>query len=310
MSENAKWYVVHTYSGYENAVKTTIEKLISNRHLEDMIQDLQIPLEKVTEINSEGAAKEVEQKVFPGYVLIKMVMTDDTWHLVRNVRGVTGFVGEASNKPIPLTEDEVLALGMEKHEIVVLYKVGDRVRINDGPLESFTGLVDEIDPEKNRVSVVVSMFGRETPVEMELDMAQKVVGFVKLQIPAGKATPAPPVGPALGQHGVNIAAFTKEFNERTKGDMGMIIPVIITVYSDRSFTFITKTPPAAVLIKKACNIESGSGVPNKTKVATISKADVQKIAETKMPDLNAASLESAMSMIAGTARSMGVVVGE
>ena len=174
MSENAKWYVVHTYSGYENAVKTTIEKLISNRHLEDMIQDLQIPLEKVTEINSEGAAKEVEQKVFPGYVLIKMVMTDDTWHLVRNVRGVTGFVGEASNKPIPLTEDEVLALGMEKHEIVVLYKVGDRVRINDGPLESFTGLVDEIDPEKNRVSVVVSMFGRETPVEMEVDQVEVV----------------------------------------------------------------------------------------------------------------------------------------
>ena len=174
MSENAKWYVVHTYSGYENAVKTTIEKLISNRHLEDMIQDLQIPLEKVTEINSEGAAKEVEQKVFPGYVLIKMVMTDDTWHLVRNVRGVTGFVGEASNKPIPLTEDEVLALGMEKHEIVVLYKVGDRVRINDGPLESFTGLVDEIDPEKNRVSVVVSMFGREAPVEMELDQVEVV----------------------------------------------------------------------------------------------------------------------------------------
>ena len=174
MSENAKWYVVHTYSGYENAVKTTIEKLISNRHLEDMIQDLQIPLEKVTEINSEGVAKEVEQKVFPGYVLIKMVMTDDTWHLVRNVRGVTGFVGEASNKPIPLTEDEVLALGMEKHEVVVLYKVGDRVRINDGPLESFTGLVDEIDPEKNRVTVVVSMFGRETPVEMELDQVEVV----------------------------------------------------------------------------------------------------------------------------------------
>ena len=139
-------------------------------------------------------------------------------------------------------------------------------------------------------------------------MAQKVVGYVKLQIPAGKATPAPPVGPALGQHGVNIAAFTKEFNERTKGDMGMIIPVIITVYSDRSFSFITKTPPAAVLIKKACNIQSGSGVPNKTKVATISKADVQKIAETKMPDLNAGSLEAAMSMVAGTCRSMGVEV--
>ncbi len=139
-------------------------------------------------------------------------------------------------------------------------------------------------------------------------MAQKVVGLIKLQIPAGKATPAPPVGPALGQHGVNIVAFTKEFNERTKNDVGLIIPVVITVYEDRSFTFVTKTPPAAVLIKKACGIDKASGVPNKNKVATISKADVQKIAETKMPDLNAATLEAAMSMIAGTARSMGIVV--
>lgn len=139
-------------------------------------------------------------------------------------------------------------------------------------------------------------------------MAQKVVGYIKLQIPAGKATPAPPVGPALGQHGVNIMAFTKDFNERTKNDIGLIIPVVITVYADRSFTFITKTPPAAVLIKKACKIESGSGVPNKTKVATITKEQLQKIAEKKMPDLNAANIESAMSMIAGTCRSMGVVV--
>ena len=141
-------------------------------------------------------------------------------------------------------------------------------------------------------------------------MAQKVVGYIKLQIPAGKATPAPPVGPALGQHGVNIMAFTKEFNERTKNDAGMIIPVVITVYADRSFSFITKTPPAAVLIKKACNIQSGSAVPNKTKVATISIDDVRKIAETTMPDLNAASVEAAMSMIAGTARSMGITVAE
>ena len=141
-------------------------------------------------------------------------------------------------------------------------------------------------------------------------MAQKVTGYIKLQIPAGKATPAPPVGPALGQHGVNIMQFTKAFNERTQKDMGYIIPVVITVYADHSFTFITKTPPAPVLIKKACGIESGSGVPNKTKVATISKASVQKIAELKMRDLNAASLEAAMSMIAGTARSMGVVVGD
>ena len=141
-------------------------------------------------------------------------------------------------------------------------------------------------------------------------MAQKVIGYVKLQIPAGKATPAPPVGPALGQHGINIVQFTKEFNERTKNDIGLIIPVIITVYADRSFTFITKTPPAAVLIKKACKIESGSAVPNKTKVAKISKADLQKIAETKMVDLNAANIETAMSMIAGTARSMGITVEE
>ena len=139
-------------------------------------------------------------------------------------------------------------------------------------------------------------------------MAQKVVGFIKLHIPAGKATPAPPVGPALGQHGVNIMAFTKEFNERTKNDAGLIIPVVITVYSDRSFSFVTKTPPAAVLLKKACNIKSGSGVPNKTKVATISKDKLREIAETKMPDLNAASIEAAMSMIAGTARSMGIKV--
>ena len=139
-------------------------------------------------------------------------------------------------------------------------------------------------------------------------MAQKVIGFIKLQIPAGQATPAPPVGPALGQHGVNIVSFTKEFNERTKNDNGLIIPVVITVYADHTFTFVTKTPPASVLIKKACGIESGSGVPNKEKVASITKEQIQKIAETKMPDLNAASIESAMSMIAGTARSMGITV--
>ncbi len=139
-------------------------------------------------------------------------------------------------------------------------------------------------------------------------MAQKVTGIIKLQIPAGKATPAPPVGPALGQHGVNIVAFTKDFNERTKNDIGLIIPVVITVYADRSFTFITKTPPAAVLIKKACGIESGSGTPNKTKVASLTKAQVRAIAEQKLPDLNAGSVEAAMSMIAGTARSMGVTV--
>lgn len=141
-------------------------------------------------------------------------------------------------------------------------------------------------------------------------MAQKVVGYIKLQIPAGKATPAPPVGPALGQHGVNIMAFTKEFNERTQKDIGYLIPVVISVYADRSFSFITKTPPAAILIKKAIGMESGSGVPNKTKIAQLTKAQVREIATTKMPDLNAATIETAMSMIEGTARSMGVTIAE
>ena len=141
-------------------------------------------------------------------------------------------------------------------------------------------------------------------------LAKKIEGYIKLQIPAGKATPAPPVGPALGQHGVNIVEFTKAFNAQTADQGDLIIPVVITVYADRSFSFITKTPPAAVLLKKACKLKSGSGEPNKNKVATISKAELQKIAETKMPDLNAASIEAAMSMVAGTARSMGITVEE
>ena len=171
MADSAKWYVVHTYSGYENAVKTSIEKFVTGRGMEDQILRMEIPMETVTEVTDSGATKEVERKVFPGYVLIKMIMTDETWHLVRNVRGVTGFVGSA-NKAIPLSEEEVLAMGMEKHEIVVRYNVGDHVRIMDGPLASFTGVVEEIEPEKNRVSVVVSMFGRETPVELELDQVE------------------------------------------------------------------------------------------------------------------------------------------
>ena len=171
MSDNAKWYVIHTYSGYENAVKTSIEKFVTGRNMEDMILRMEIPMETVTEVTDSGTMKEVERKVFPGYVLIKMVLTDETWHIIRNIRGVTGFVGEA-NKAIPLTEEEVRQMSLEKHEIVVKYSVGETVRITDGPLASFTGIVEEIEPDKNKVRVVVSMFGRETPVELELDQVE------------------------------------------------------------------------------------------------------------------------------------------
>jgi len=162
--------VVHTYSGYENTVKATIEKYVENRGMHELIHEISIPLETVTEITDNGP-KEVERKVFPGYVLLKMVMTDDTWHLVRNVRGVTGFVGTA-NKAIPLTEEEVLAMGMETHEIVVKYHVGDHVRIADGPLEGRTGVVEEIEADKDRVAVMISMLGREIPVDLTLDQVE------------------------------------------------------------------------------------------------------------------------------------------
>ena len=172
MAEEAKWYVAHTYSGYENTVKATIEKAVENRNMGDLILAVNIPLETVTEITDAGS-KTVERKVFPGYVLVKMVMTDETWHLVRNVRGATGFVG-SGNKAIPLSEAEIAALGVEKREVVVGYEVGDNVKITDGALESFLGVVDEIDIERSKVRVVVSMFGRETPVELELDQVEPV----------------------------------------------------------------------------------------------------------------------------------------
>ena len=170
MADNASWYVVHTYSGYENTVKATIEKYVKGRKMQDLIHEISIPMETVTEITDNGP-KDVERKVFPGYVLVKMVMTDETWHVVRNIRGVTGFLGEG-NKAIPLSDSEVAGLGVEKREVVVSYQVGDSVRITDGALESFLGTVDEIDLEHNKVRVVVSMFGRETPVELELDQIE------------------------------------------------------------------------------------------------------------------------------------------
>ena len=174
MADAAKWYVVHTYSGYENTVKATIEKTVESRGLQDVILSVSIPLETVTEITETGASKTYDRKVFPGYVLVKMIYSDDTWHVIRNIRGVTGFVGSSSNDPIPLTEEEVYAMGVEKKEIIVSYTVGDTVRILDGPLSGFTGTVESIEVENNAVNVIVSMFGRETSVEFELDMVEVV----------------------------------------------------------------------------------------------------------------------------------------
>ena len=174
MAETAKWYVVHTYSSYENTVKATIEKTIQSRNLQDQILAINIPTETVTEITESGASKTYERKLYPGYVFVKMVYSDNTWHAIRGVRGVSGFVGTTGNDPIPLTEEEVYQMGVEKREIIVNYSVGDTVRILDGPLSSFTGTVENIEVDKNSVSVVVSMFGRETPVEFELDQVEVV----------------------------------------------------------------------------------------------------------------------------------------
>ena len=174
MAETARWYVVHTYSGYENTVKATIEKTVESRGLHNQILAISIPLETVTEISESGVSKTYDRKVYPGYVLVKMVYSDDTWHVIKNIRGVTGFVGTSSNDPTPLTEEEVYAMGVEKKEIIINYQVGDIVRILDGPLSTFTGTVENIEIDKNAVSVVVSMFGRETSVEFELDQVEVV----------------------------------------------------------------------------------------------------------------------------------------
>ena len=173
MSDEAKWYVVHTYSGYENKVASNLEKTVENHQLQDLIHEIRVPTEKVLEVGSNGKTKEVERRTFPGYVIIKMILTDESWYAVRNIRGCTGFVGPSS-KPIPLTAEEVERLGVETRNVEVSYKVGDSVQITDGPLEGFIGTVDEIDIDKNRIRVTVSMFGRETPVDLELDQAEPV----------------------------------------------------------------------------------------------------------------------------------------
>jgi large subunit ribosomal protein L11 len=235
------------------------------------------------------------------------------WYFIQDTPGKIGIVG--GDRPIPVTPDEIATIkaqiseSEETEKPKVHFDVGETVKINDGPFLNFSGVIEEIEPDRGKLKVTVNIFGRNTPVELsQYFMAKKIVGQIKLQIPAGQANPAPPVGPALGQQGVNIMAFCKEFNATTKDQAGMIIPVVITVYQDKSFTFITKSPPASVLLKKAAGIASGSKVPNKDKVGKVTRKQVLEIVKLKVKDLNAASDEAGFRIIAGTARSMGIEV--
>ena len=303
-------------------VKAALEERINMSGLSEMFGDIMIPTEQVTELKK-GQKKQMERKFFPGYMLVQMEMNDDTWHLVRKTPNVMGFMGGTRNKPVPLSEDELNRITnrvektSEQPVFKTVFESGETVRINDGPFNDFSGTVEEVDYEKNLIRVSVSIFGKSTPVELNFsqvektDMAKEVMTIIKLQVPAGGANPSPPVGPALGQHGLNIMDFCNAFNDKTKEmEKGLKVPVEITVFEDRTFTFITKSPPAAVLLKKAAGIDTASGEPNRTKVAKIPVSKVQEIAEMKMEDLNANDIDAAIKIISGTARSMGIEIKE
>ncbi len=320
-----RWYVINTYSGHENKVKQNLEHRVSSLNQTRAVRQVVVPTETVQEMKDNQKIS-VEKRTMPGYVLVNMDLNEDSWQVVKGTPGVTGFVG-ASNEPIPLTQAEVDRL--LHREVAVRapsraqFAIGESVKVISGPLSDFSGEISEINEDAAKLKVLVSIFGRETPGRgrvrpgeedlgsatlRALDMAKKVLTTIKLQAPGGQASPAPPVGPALGQHGINIMEFVKAFNAQTSGDMGTTIPVVITVFEDRSFTFVTKTPPAAVLIRQAIGIEKGSGEPNRTKVGTITQDQVRQIAEKKLSDLNAHDVDQATKIIAGTARSMGVEV--
>ena len=284
-----RWYIVHTVTGHENKVKVNLEKRIEYMNMGEKIFRVEVPQKTVTQMKG-GKKQEREEKIFPGYVLVEMIMDEDSWYVVRHTAGVTKFVGSAK-KPIPARDSEIKKIinrstsTAQKIELDV--KAGDKVRIISGPFADFVADIIEVYPDKSKLRANVSIFGRETPVELE-----------------------PPVGPALGQHGVNIMDFCKQFNAKTESQAGYIIPVVIDVYEDRSFTFVTKSPPAPVLIKKALNLSKGSAAPNKDKVAEITQAQLEEIAKIKMDDLNATTMEAAVKMIKGSCRAMGVTVKE
>ncbi len=270
-----RWYVINTYSGHENKVKQNLEHRVHTMGQERFVRQVVVPTEQISEMK-DGQKVQSEKRTMPGYVLVNMEMTDDAWGLVKNTPGVTGFVG-SRNKPIPLSKVEVDRLlhreTAERPRTRAQFSIGESVKVISGPLADFSGEIAEINEDAAKLKVLV-----------------------------------PPVGPALGQHGVNIMEFCKAFNAQTQQDAGTIIPVEITVYEDRSFDFITKTPPAAILIKEAAGIDKGSGEPHSEKVGSITVDQARQIAERKMPDLNANDIDAATKIIAGTARSMGVTV--
>jgi large subunit ribosomal protein L11 len=290
-----RWYVVNTYSGHEKKVKQNLEHRIVSLAQQRAVRQVVVPTESVSEMKDNQKIT-VDKRTMPGYVLVNMELNEGSYKLVKDTPGVTGFVG-ASNEPVPLTQMEVDRI--LKKEVAV---VGGRRDLGDQRRRcSPQGAGINLWPRN-------SGRGRLRPGQEALAMAKKVLTTIKLQALGGAASPAPPVGPALGQHGINIMEFCKAFNAQTQQDAGTVIPVVITVYEDRSFTFVTKTPPAADLIRKAIGLEKGSAEPHRNKVGRITQAQLREIAATKLADLNANDIDAAAKIIAGTARSMGVEV--
>ena len=287
-----RWYVVNTYSGHENKVKQNLEHRVVSLGQQRAVRQVVVPTETVSEMKDNQKVS-VEKRTMPGYVLVNMDLNEDSWSLVKGTPGVTGFVG-ASNEPVPLTQAEVdRLLHREVAEVRARgaqFSIGESVKVISGPLSDFSGEISEINEDASKLKVLVSSSAARprsrsasTRSRRSRTMAKKVLTDDQAAGPGGQASPAPPVGPALGQHGINIMEFGKAFNAQTQDDMGTTIPVVITVYEDRSFTFITKTPPAAVLIKQAIGIEKGSGEPHRDKVGTITQAQLREIAEKKLP---------------------------
>ena len=252
----ARWYVIHVYSGFEKKVAQSIREQAEQKGLGEKFEEVLVPTEEVVEVKR-GAKVSAERKFFPGYVLVKMDLTDETWHLVKNTPKVTGFLG-GKGRPVPISEAEAGRImrqvqeGIERPKPSITFEIGEQVRVSRRAVHLVQRPVEDVDEEKARLKVAVSIFGRATPVELEysqvgkglIGMAKKIVGFIKLQVPAGKANPSPPIGPALGQRGLNIMEFCKTFNAQTQNlEPGMPMPVVITAFADRSFTFITKSPP-------------------------------------------------------------------